>query len=163
MKDYSKIELNSDKSAIHEVEQFIEFIADKYNITNTYFGNMAIAITEAISNSIEHGNKNDVNKKISLEFYTETRGLIFKITDEGNGFDINSISDPTDINNSDSSKGRGIFLMKSLADDIIFNELGNSIELIFSIASINAELAARRMHQLNAYSKSIFSTSTLNK
>jgi len=163
MKDYKKIELASRPTAIHQVEQFIEEIADAYNITNTYFGNMAIAITEAISNSITHGNKNDFNKKIILEFYTESRGLVFKITDEGTGFNYNDIEDPTDLKNTDPSKGRGMFLIKNLSDEMHFNEAGNAIELVFSIASINAELAARRIHQLNAYSQTVFATSQINK
>ena len=55
--------------------------------------------------------------------------------DEGNGFDYNSVPDPTLPENLEKLSGRGIFLMKSLADDVIFEEKGKIIKLKFSLSA----------------------------
>ena len=140
---------------IHLVEKFIDLISDEYNINNTYFGNILIAVTEAVTNAIEHGNKKDPQKNVFLKFDIRPKGFAFIVSDEGEGFDINKITDPTDVvHNTNSEEGRGIYLIRSLADEVNFSEKGTQIELIFNIASINAELALDRINQLNLYSKS---------
>ena len=58
-------------------------------------------------------------------------GLKFIVTDEGSGFDPDSLPDPTAPENIEKVTGRGIFLMKHLADEVSFSESGNQVELIF--------------------------------
>jgi len=76
------------------------------------------------------------------------------VEDKGDGFDYDNIPDPTDvtIENSDDL-GKGIFLIKSLADEVNFYENGKIIEIIFKIASINNEATIERINMLKAYSK----------
>jgi serine/threonine-protein kinase RsbW len=59
--------------------------------------------------------------------------LVFTVSDEGNGFDVNSIPDPTAPENIENLSGRGIFIIKKLADQCIFNTIGNELELHFKI------------------------------
>lgn len=157
-----QIIINSHANHIHKIEQFIEYIADEFNISNTYFGNIIIAVTEAVMNAIEHGNKQNEEKKIIVDFLQEAKGLVFRITDEGIGFDFNSIPDPTDITQPNSNAGRGLFLMKSLADELRFVDNGRVIELVFFISSINSEVSLRRLEQLKVYSKALLSKIELN-
>ena len=139
---------------IHLVEEFVDLISDEYNINNSYFGNILIAVTEAVTNAIVHGNKMDAEKNIFLKFEIRPKGFAFIISDEGEGFDITTITDPTDVeHNTNPNEGRGIYLIRSLADEVNFSDNGTKIELIFDIASINAELALNRVNQLNSYSK----------
>ncbi|NVO01476.1 MAG: ATP-binding protein [Bacteroidetes bacterium] len=146
------LSLKSTKENIHQVEKFVEDICDEFNINNTYFGNILVALTEALSNAIVHGNKNDVNKDINITFESKPIGLSFTIQDEGNGFDFNNIPDPTDLAvELKNEEGRGIFLMKVLADEVNFLDNGKSIELIFKISSINQELALDRIKQLQIF------------
>ena len=79
---------------IHQVEKFVEDICDEYNINNTYFGNILVALTEAVENAIVHGNKNNPAKNVEIIFVSKPEGLSFTIKDEGKGFDINQIPDP---------------------------------------------------------------------
>jgi len=143
--------LSSVPESLHQVEKFVEDICDEYNINNTYFGNILIALTEAVENAITHGNKNNSSKQVSLVFVSKPEGLSFSITDEGDGFDIYSISDPTDIN-QEELKGRGIFLIKSLADELHYFNNGKTVEIIFKISSINNETASERINLLKKYS-----------
>lgn len=137
---------------IHKVEKFVEDICDEYNINNTYFGNILVALTEAVENAMRHGNNNDPTKNIQLTFSSKPEGLSFLIEDEGTGFDINNIPDPTDLNvDPEQIKGRGIFLIRNLADEIHFTNNGSSVEIIFKISSINHELAVSRMNLLKQY------------
>ena len=152
IKRNQELEFTSEIKNIYKVEKFIEEISDLYHINNTYFGNLMIAITEAVTNAIVHGNANDSSKKVRLEFTSDKKGLAFKIIDEGEGFDFNNLPSPLNgVNGEAKDIGRGIFLIKSLADEVNFNESGNEIELIFKISSINQETSLFRASQLKKY------------
>lgn len=149
-----RISIESSLTNIHAVNQFIEDICDHYNIFNSYFSNIITAVTEAVQNAILHGNKNNPDKKIEILFTARTDGLCFTVTDEGNGFNINDLSDPTDLNN-DGLAGRGVFLMRALSDEITFLDGGRAVELFFNITGIDQDLAVSRVEQLNHYFKGV--------
>lgn len=139
--------------SIHKIEKFVEDICDEFNINNTYFGNILVAVTEAFENAAKHGNGNDPARNVQLVFSSGPEGLSFVIKDEGKGFDLNTIPDPTDLNiDADQIKGRGIFLIRNLADEVNFTDNGSRVELVFKISSINHELAVERMNLLKKYS-----------
>jgi len=148
---------------IHQVEKFVEDICDEFNINNTYFGNILVVLTEAVENAMKHGNGNDPKKNVQIIFTSKSEGLSFTISDEGNGFDVSQIPDPTDLNvDPDEIKGRGIFLIKSLADEVKFLNNGKTVEIIFKISSINSEMAIERIKQLKKYSGTKETTSSRN-
>jgi len=126
----------SELETIAKVESFVENLTTQYNIGDDLFGNMIVSITEAVNNAIIHGNKRVKSKKIHLTQSVESDShilLCIKIEDEGDGFDYNNLPDPTAPENVNMVGGRGIFLIKHLADFVIFNDKGNSIELQFKI------------------------------
>lgn len=131
-----KIIYKSEPETISKVELFIEKITNQYNIDDDLYGNMVISITEAVNNAIIHGNKREKSKKIKLNHFIESSNHIkicINIEDEGGGFDYNNLPNPTAPENIELIGGRGIFLIKNLADFVIFNDKGNSIELQFKI------------------------------
>jgi len=140
---------------IHTVERFVENICDYYNINTDYFGHILTAVTEAVENAIYHGNKNNINKKVYLKFEISPDGYIFKIKDDGHGFDLDAVPDPTDAN-ADFSKteGRGLFIMKTLADVVNFYDNGACVELIFKISSITKQISDDRINTLLSNTKS---------
>lgn len=142
---------------IHLVSRFVEDICDHYNIFNSYFGNILTAVTEAAQNAIEHGNNNNPEKKVEITFKSRSDGLFFTVTDEGDGFDIGNLPDPTDLEN-DGMAGRGLFLMKTLSDEISFDDNGKTITLFFNITGIDRELAVSRADQLEKYLKGVKKT-----
>jgi serine/threonine-protein kinase RsbW len=138
---------------INQVENFIEDICDEYNINNTYFGNILVALTEAVENAMKHGNGNNPEKNIQIIFSLKPVGLSFLVKDEGKGFDISQIPDPTDLDTDPKElKGRGIFLIRTLADEIHYTNNGKSLEIIFKISSIDSEIAIDRISRLKKYS-----------
>ena len=129
------LELPSKTDSLLEIETFIDSICDKYSIGEDHYGNILIALTEAINNAITHGNKLDPNKKVKLNMSSKNSNLSFVIQDEGEGFDFDNIPDPTLPENLTKLNGRGVFLMKSWADEVVFEAKGTSITLTFSISA----------------------------
>jgi len=129
------IQLNSQPESIGSVERLIEEVRGKYNVSEDMFGNMLVAITEAVTNAIYHGNKADPKKKVSVKYELSNHHLSFTITDEGPGFDYYNLPDPTAPENLEKECGRGIFLMKHLTDQLIFSENGRVVELNFKLTA----------------------------
>lgn len=147
------LKIKSELSEIHEVERFVEDICDYYNINNVYFGNIIVAVTEAVENSIIHGNKQNSFKSVIINFETNKNGIVFSIEDEGIGFNYNIVPDPTDIVSNIEKKGTGIFLIKTLTDKALFLDNGRKLQLQFNINSINRELYTKRMQHVDEYFK----------
>lgn len=115
-------------------EKLIDDVCRKYNVNEDHYGNILIAVTEAVNNAIYHGNLQELNKNVTIEFSAPSKTeLVFKVKDEGSGFDFNSLPDPTDPENIEKISGRGVFLMRSLSDRVEFSDNGASVELAFSL------------------------------
>ena len=127
------LQLPSKQESITLLENLIEEIADKHNVSEDTFANMMTCLSEAAINAIVHGNKLDPNKKVIVNADIEGRRIIWTVTDEGDGFDYNNLADPTAPENLESLTGRGVFIIKHLADQTIFNTKGNEVELHFKI------------------------------
>ncbi len=147
------LRLQSLPENIHQVEQLVEDICDDYGLNQNYFGCINVALTEAFTNALEHGNKRDPEKTITIAFEKKSTGLTFNIKDEGQGFDYQRIPDVADDGKEKTFPGRGIFLIKSLSDDVNYVGKGNEIEIGFKISSIDFETAVDRIKKLQDYSK----------
>ena len=128
-----KISLASESKSLLVLEEWINKLCDIYQISVEQYGNVLIAITEAVNNAIIHGNKNVANKKTDIEYNIENQTITFTVFDEGSGFDFNDLPDPTSPENLEKPQGRGIFLMNHLADEVNFIENGNVVQLKFTI------------------------------
>lgn len=91
--------------------------------------NLRVAVGEALSNAILYGNREDPEKQVRVAVDLRPGSAEVTVTDEGPGFDPGAVLDPTRPENRERSHGRGLFLLKSLADEVRFNERGNSITL----------------------------------
>lgn len=125
------IEFPSIVDNIKIVESFIDNSRDEYNIGDDLYGNILIAITEAVSNAIQHGNKYNKDKIVRLTCSSSPSEISFVIEDEGPGFDYTTLPDPTSGENLLKPDGRGIFLMKHLCDVLKFEEKGKKVEMVF--------------------------------
>lgn len=117
---------------INIVSSRIDDICNELSIQEEYYGNILIAVTEAVNNAMNHGNKNDKNKSVYFSHEQLPNGnLSFKIEDEGCGFNVNSLPDPTLPENLLKENGRGVFLMEHLSDEMNYTNNGRTVELIF--------------------------------
>lgn len=129
--DSLKIKIPSILENIRIVESFIDNLKDKYGFDDDIYGNIMIAVTESVNNAIKHGNQLDPKKNVTLSTAIEESKLIFTIEDEGIGFDTSNLPDPTAPDKLEEVGGRGIFLMKHLADEVNFKENGKIVDLTF--------------------------------
>ncbi|OFX51419.1 MAG: serine/threonine protein kinase [Bacteroidetes bacterium GWA2_30_7] len=113
------------------VEKVIDDISASYKISSDLYGNILIAIIEAVNNAILHGNKLDPQKNVHFSYLIKDNDIIFTIRDEGNGFDYNKVPDPTILENIEKPHGRGVFLMSKLSDNISFEKNGTIVNLHF--------------------------------
>jgi serine/threonine-protein kinase RsbW len=125
------INIASDINNIGKMEKLTQSIIDKYELNQDKFPVLLISITEAVSNAILHGNGEDVNKQVEIYTDHSIKGLKVQIKDQGNGFDFESLPDPTTPESIEEEGGRGIMLIKELCDEITFLEKGNIIEMFF--------------------------------
>lgn len=114
------------------VERLIDDLRSAGNFQEECYGDVLIAMTEAVNNAIVHGNKMDITKQVLVEYEIQDKDLFFRILDEGPGFDYDNIPDPTAPENIEKPNGRGVFLMRSLADECEFLEDGRIVELRFA-------------------------------
>jgi serine/threonine-protein kinase RsbW len=128
-----KLRLSSKTENIILVERMIEDVCDVFNISEELFGNILISVTEAVNNAIQHGNRNNPEKKIDIAFRSNDKEITFHVKDEGPGFNYNELPDPTAPENIEKDSGRGIFLMRKLADKVEFKDGGNTVSLSFHV------------------------------
>jgi serine/threonine-protein kinase RsbW len=126
--------ISSNPKSITLVENFVENIASKYNIHKDVYGNILISLTEAVNNAILHGNNADETKKVLIKLKTLGNKLAFLVSDEGQGFDYQSLPDPTSPQNLLKVGGRGVFLMRQLSDNVVFTDNGSTVEIHFNIS-----------------------------
>ncbi len=83
-----------------------------------------IALREALNNAVIHGNREDRGKRVHVSCRCEPGQVSIAVRDEGLDFDISGIPEPTAAENIYSTHGRGIYLMKTLMDDVRFEQGG---------------------------------------
>ena len=130
-----KIRISSKAENIILVERMIEDVCEVFNIGEDLYGNILVALTEAVNNAIYHGNQGDENKNIDIFFKSYTDHVSFMVKDEGPGFSFDTLPDPTNPENIEKPNGRGVFLMRNLADTVSFEDNGSTVILDFKIAS----------------------------
>jgi serine/threonine-protein kinase RsbW len=123
--------ISSDLSNIVLVERMIDSIAEELSLKEEYVANLYVALTEAVKNAIIFGNNEDINKNVIIDLEYSKQQLVAKIKDQGAGFDFNNIPDPTSPENIEKMTGRGLFLIKNLADNVEFLDNGSLIKLLF--------------------------------
>lgn len=125
------IQVPSIAENIRMIESFIDNAKERFDLDDDIYGNIMIAVTEAVNNAIKHGNAGDKKKNVHLSLSLNDSLIKFVVKDEGSGFDYQHLPDPTAPENIEKVGGRGIFLMKHLSDQVEFKDQGRVVELSF--------------------------------
>lgn len=137
------------KEAFSQFDTFLDRVCDVYNINNSYYSTLKVALSEAVKNAIVHGNKENKYKYVQVDLDSSHNGLTFSILDEGNGFDYENT-----LLNADQT-ATGLFLIRSLSDALCWEQKGRCIKITFYISHINYDHAVLRQEILKNYFKNI--------
>ena len=130
-----------DKSICSRSEDAVAIVRDlvvrleQFGWTGKDVFGIHMAMEEALMNAIKHGNESDCEKKVHIEISICENSFYSRITDEGDGFQLEEVPDPTADENLEKTSGRGVMLIKNFIDRVEYNDKGNSIELFKSKTS----------------------------
>ncbi|MCY3552551.1 MAG: ATP-binding protein [Candidatus Poribacteria bacterium] len=122
--------LPSSMQHVYLLDVVVTEILKETDFTEDIQEQINLAVIEAGTNAIKHGNKEDPNKKATLEFTLAEDKLAILIKDEGVGFTRKEVADPLDPENLLKSSGRGLFLMEACMDSVTYEANGTIIKMV---------------------------------
>jgi serine/threonine-protein kinase RsbW len=124
---------------LHCIAETVDFVVTRCStceeVARKLHLNLRVSLVEALSNAMIYGNGQDPSKRVHVEVFLEQGTVTARVTDEGAGFDPRIVADPTIPVNICRERGRGLFLMRELMDDVRFNAQGNSVTLTLHLPS----------------------------
>jgi len=120
----------SDLHVSADVQKEIQELWQARGMSDMDLPDMQLALEEGLANAIKHGNKMDPGKQVTVECFLNEDVVRVVIKDEGRGFNLDEVPDPTLPENLDKPSGRGVMLMKAFMDDVIYNDIGNQLTFI---------------------------------
>jgi serine/threonine-protein kinase RsbW len=122
--------------SVGEVETAAERLTTEAGLDEDLRFHIVMAVREATVNAVLHGNEYDPKRQIEVTFENTGDDFIFTIADEGRGFDPDHLPDPLAPENLLRGTGRGIFLIRSLMDEVHFRQLhpGTELKLVKHLA-----------------------------
>ena len=145
MKKHKEIIIESSLDEMFRVEQFVEEVSDEFLLYGNYFGNILMAVSEAVKNAIIHGNGQDRKKFVHIMMENTKEGLWIRVLNEGDGFDHKAYTRKGISGVELSSERNGLFLIQTLADEVKFQNNGRLIEMLFKINGIDESIFERRV------------------
>lgn len=110
------------------INEIMETITQHSLKRNDIYG-IRLSLNETFANAHKHGNRGDPTRQINVGYLMTSERFSLVVHDEGQGFDYEALPDPTVEENLLLPHGRGVFLMRSMMDDVEFNDSGNSIQV----------------------------------
>ena len=114
--------IDSDLKNLPKVENFLRHFFLINSIPQEIFNKVYLCLSEAVCNSIFHGNNNDLQKSVRITLKIKRKRLLISVKDEGNGFKFNKLIDPTNSENIRNEFGRGIFIIKALTESVCYRK-----------------------------------------
>jgi serine/threonine-protein kinase RsbW len=115
---------------MHSILDYLMKRVEKSGVVDMENSNLFVALDEAFVNAVKHGNKFDSTKLVRIAAEVSTKEARFTIEDEGEGFNVAAIPDPTDTENLFKTSGRGVLIIHNVMDEVRYNERGNRLEMI---------------------------------
>jgi len=120
----------SDPTELARVESAILPCLESKGYSQRCLFAVRLAVEEAVINAIRHGNQLDKAKKVTIDFSVDAEKATIVIADEGDGFDLAAVPDPTQDENLEVEHGRGIVLMRAYMDKVEYSKKGNVVTLV---------------------------------
>ncbi len=121
-RDSLRLVIPSEPKRIAEADEFVESALRERGVPESLISDVAIASTEMINNAIIHGNKKDASKKVKISMTFTANEVEIRVEDEGRGFNPDNVPDPLAEENLLREVGRGIFIVRSLMDQMKYEQ-----------------------------------------
>jgi anti-sigma regulatory factor (Ser/Thr protein kinase) len=119
----------SDAAAlIEDAHHYLSALHDSGLASSVDSNTFHLVFDEVLSNAIQHGNRNNPDKRIAVKITPLPDNLIITVKDEGAGFSPFSISDPRNTENINKNSGRGLFILQNIAE-VSWNAQGNCVTI----------------------------------
>lgn len=125
-----EFEFPSAISLMHSILDYLMKRVEKVGVVDAKKSNLFIALDEAFVNAIKHGNKFDANKIVRISAEVSSKEARFTIEDEGEGFNVSEIPDPTNPENLFKTSGRGVLFIHNIMDEVSYNSRGNRLTMV---------------------------------
>ncbi len=109
-----RVVIQSDPQNVGVVDEIMATLAAELPLTEQQQFNIHLALGESIQNAILHGNASDPNKSVIIDYELYQGQLYFCISDQGAGFDVKEVADPTAVENREKEGGRGVLFLKQI-------------------------------------------------
>jgi len=115
-----KLVISSEVRLVDVVHSASETMAGLAGFDEDESLNVGLAVREAVINAIVHGNKRDPSRRVDVVLKARPRSITAQVRDQGSGFDLEAMNDPTAEANILNTSGRGILMMRAFVDDVGF-------------------------------------------
>lgn len=126
-------EIISTKKNYALIESLLFKANEEFCCMEDRFRNILIAVSELVMNAIVHGNKGEESKKVRVTVEYDKDIMRIKILDEGGGFDFDKSGKPKLPDDLMKESGRGLYIVKSLIDEVEFKDTGQGTEIILTM------------------------------
>ena len=123
------IEIPSQIKNIRKVSSEILESLSPYRLDENTLFDIRLCTEEAVRNAVVHGNRSNEKLRVKVSYWIDNNKLNIEVEDEGDGFNPDTIPDPTGNNNIMKESGRGVCLIRELMNSVGFNEKGNKIKM----------------------------------
>lgn len=123
------VKIPSDSAAGQALQERIIAAMESLNYSTRDVFGMRLALEEALVNAIKHGNRMDPSKNVRVQCLVSDEITRIEIEDEGEGFDVSDVPDPTAEENLERPCGRGLMLMRAFMTRVEYNAVGNGVLL----------------------------------
>lgn len=126
----NRIVITSDLHAARDVEEQVLRLTESMGYSKECAFAIRLSLEEAIVNAHRHGNRSDSTRKITISYAITRQRAVIRVRDEGPGFNPDCVPDPTHPERICLPNGRGIMLMRSYLDEVVYNPQGNEVQLV---------------------------------
>src|SRR5215831_7506065 len=117
-----KLTIPSRLDEMEAVHELIQEAVREYELNDELAHWIELTISESMINAIQHGNKADPTKEATLKISSNGDNIEIIVEDQGCGFTLDKIADPTDTANLLKPSGRGILIIRSFMDEVDLTE-----------------------------------------
>jgi len=113
--------------AVEEAEAFMATVTDDDDLAYR----VTLLTSESVTNAMEHGHRWNPEQHVILDLTAYTDRIVLSVIDEGDGFEFSSVADPLDQDNLLNGRGRGLYFMEHMANELHLENDGCLLRLVF--------------------------------